>query len=267
MRWNGLELPDKSIYFQDEDSLIYCADCRDILPLIPDKSIDLVLTDPPYGINLDTNYGKFKNSKKYETITGDNNSFDPSHLLNLNCRLIIWGGNCFADRLPAWRGWLAWFKTARNDTHIRQAEMELAWTNFITRSQAYRYTWIGAYREAGEDLRYCHPTQKPLSLMKWVISLVPEAKVILDPYMGVGSTLMAGKLLGRKCIGVEIEERYAHIAAERCRQAILPLEMKQVEQGESSNQSPMLFGVASSTKGNKVAREVSKGNTRKEADR
>src|SRR3989304_10204754 len=102
-----------------------------------------------------------------------------------------------------------------------QAEMELAWTNFIKRSQAYRYTWIGAYRESGEDIGYCHPCQKPLSLMKWTLNLMPDAKVILDPYMGVGSSIMAGKLLGRKCIGIEIEGKYCEVGARRCSQSVL----------------------------------------------
>jgi len=212
-------------YFRDDsaDIAIYCGDCRELLPKIPDKSIDLVLTDPPYGINLDTSYDKFKNNKSYDVIKGDNSPFDPSILLPLAEKLIIWGGNCFADKLPVHFGWLAWIKTARNGAKIRQAEMELAWTNFITRSQAYRYTWIGAYREAGEDIEYCHPCQKPISLMRWCLGLVPDAMIILDPYMGVGSTLRASLDTGRKCIGIEIEEKYCEIAAKRLSQSVMIL--------------------------------------------
>jgi len=192
---------------------------------VEDGSVDLVLTDPPYGISLDTTYKKFKNAKSYDVIEGDAVSFDPSHLLALNCRMILWGGNCFADKLPAHPGWLAWMKTARNDAKIRQAEMELAWTNFITRSRAYRFTWIGAYRESGEDIKYSHPTQKPLSLMKWCLTLVPDAEVVLDPYLGSGTVAMACKLLNRHCIGYEIEEKYCEIAANRCRQMVMELEV------------------------------------------
>jgi len=224
----------KKPYYQDDAVVIYHADNRDILPLIPDKGVDLVLTDPPYGIGLDTEYGKFMNSKSYQEVVGDAIGFDPSQLLKLDTDLIVWGANNFASKLPDYGGWLAWFKTRRNDTHIRQAEMELAWTNCIKRSQAYRYTWIGAYRESGEDIGYCHPCQKPLSLMKWTLNLMPDAKVILDPYMGVGSSIMAGKLLGRKCIGIEIEEKYCEIAAKRCSQSVMSLntELVKVEEQE-----------------------------------
>lgn len=210
-------------YYRDwqSDIVIYNADCRDILPLIPDKSIDLVLTDPPYGIGLDTNYNKFKNAKSYTEIIGDNEEFNPDLLLALNTKLIIWGGNCFANKLPNFNGWLAWFKTARNDTRIRQAEMELAWTNCIRRSQAYRYTWIGAYRESGEDISYQHPTQKPFSLIKWCLGLVPDEQIILDPYLGSSTTAMASKVLGRKCIGIEIEQKYCDIAVKRLAQGVL----------------------------------------------
>lgn len=222
MNFRGIELPPA--YYQDEWVYIIHGDCREILPSIPDKSIDLVLTDPPYGISLDTSYGKYKNNKSYDNIVGDTIAFDPSHLLDVADKQIIWGGNCFADKLPVHFGWLAWFKTARNATKIRQAEMELAWTNFIRRPQAYRYTWIGAYREAGEDITYCHPCQKPLSLMKWCLQLAPDAVTVIDPYMGVGSTLMASKLCNRYCIGIEIEEKYCEIAAKRCCQSVMELE-------------------------------------------
>jgi len=210
-------------YYQDEWVTIYHGDCREILPKLP--KVDLVLTDPPYGLSLDTTYSKFKNAKCYDVVSGDDTEFDPSLLLALDCKLIIWGGNCFANRLPNHAGWLAWFKTARNATRIRQAEMELAWTNFITRSQAYRYTWIGVYREAGEDIPYCHPTQKPLSLMKWCLMLVPDAQMILDPYLGSGTVAMASKLCNRKSIGIEIEEKYCEIAAKRCCQSVMELKV------------------------------------------
>src|SRR3990167_4195589 len=61
MIWNNIELPDKNVFFKDEDSLIYCSDCRDILPHIPDKSIDLVLTDPPYFLPIQSYVGTREN--------------------------------------------------------------------------------------------------------------------------------------------------------------------------------------------------------------
>jgi site-specific DNA-methyltransferase (adenine-specific) len=210
-------------FHREEAGVIYCADCLDILPKIPAGAIDLVLTDPPYGIGLDTSYDKFKNSKQYQTIEGDDVPFDPRPLLQFySCPMILWGGNCFADRLPRHTGWLAWFKTGRNGAKIRQAEMELAWTNFIARPQAYRLTWIGAYRE-GETRKVFHPTQKPIELIRWCIELGNGANTILDPFLGSGTTAVACKELGRKFIGIEIEEKYCHIAVDRLRQGVLAL--------------------------------------------
>lgn len=210
-------------YYADDAVAIFCADCRDILPLIPDRSIDLVLTDPPYGIGLDTTYSKFKNAKVYEPIIGDGETFDYSILWRLSDRFIIWGGNCFASCLPDFPGWLAWIKTGRNAARIRQAEMELAWTNFITRSQCFRFTWIGAWRE-GNFQPTLHPTMKPTQLMDWCLSLVPKANIILDPFLGSGTTAFCAKKLGRKCLGIEIEERYCAIAATRCSQTVMRLD-------------------------------------------
>ena len=197
---------------------VICADCRDVLGQIPADGIDAVITDPPYGIALDTSYKKFNSAIAYRPVCGDDQPFDPAPLLRFRSRpMIVWGGNCFADGLPAQTGWLAWVKIGKNHARIRQAEMELAWTNFIRRSQAFRFTWIGAYKE-GHTQRLHHPTQKPIELMRWCISLVPDAQVILDPYAGSGTTLVAAKQLGRTYIGIEIDPDYCRIAEDRLAQ-------------------------------------------------
>jgi len=208
-------------YFQDNDVVIYHGDCRDILPTL--EPVDLVLTDPPYGIGLDTDYnkGKFAWGTTHEAVTGDNKDFDPVFLLGYK-RLIIWGGNCFASRLPDSKVWLAWDKVIQNGLHLRIAEMELAWTNCIHRPQIFRHMWSGAYRDSERGAKY-HPTQKPVALMGWCLGLVPDAQTILDPFMGSGTTLRAAKDLGRKAIGIEIEERYCEIAARRMSQSVMVL--------------------------------------------
>jgi len=207
-------------YYEHAGITIYHGDCRDILPHL--GPVDLVLTDPPYGIALDTSYKKYKNSISYEVVTNDANLFDAGFLHQYGRKSIIWGGNCFANTLPNHPGWIAWIKIGRNGGKIRQAEMELAWTNFISRSQCFRWTWIGAYRE-GNEHQMSHPTQKPLPLMKWCISLADNPQTILDPFMGSGTTLVAAKQLGRKAIGIEIEEKYCEIAVKRLAQEVLAL--------------------------------------------
>jgi site-specific DNA-methyltransferase (adenine-specific) len=204
-------------YYDHDGITIYHGDCRDILPHLP--KVDLVLTDPPYGINYDTSHDKYKNAISRTEVVGDKEPFDPTPLLGLG-RLIIWGGNCFASRLPDCPKWLAWVKTARDDAEIRQADMELAWTNCISRSRVFHHLWIGAYRASESGIRNEHPTQKPLELMRWCLGLVPDANLILDPFMGSGTTLRAAKDLRRKAIGIEIEEKYCEIAAKRLSQEV-----------------------------------------------
>ena len=204
-------------YYEHDGQTIYLGDCRDILPELP--KVDLVLTDPPYGINYDTSHSKYKDGIARSVVVGDAEPFDPTPLLRFE-RLILWGGNCYASRLPESPKWLAWVKTARDDADIRQADMELAWTNCVGRPRVFHHLWIGAYKASESGIRNEHPTQKPLELMRWCLNLVPDADTILDPYCGSGTTLRAAKDLRRKAIGIEIEEKYCEISAKRLQQEV-----------------------------------------------
>lgn len=207
-------------YYQDSLVTIYHGDCRDWMPSPTD--IGLLLTDPPYGIAYDASHQKYKGGISRPMIVGDAGPFDPTHLLRFD-KVIIWGGNCFAARLPPSNTWLCWVKTARDDAAIRQADMDLAWTNCVSRSRVFHHLWIGAYKASESGVTAQHPTQKPLELMKWCITVSRTEGTILDPYAGSGTTLRAAKDLGCRAIGIEIEERYCEIAAERCRQEVLDL--------------------------------------------
>jgi len=204
-------------YYDADGITLYCGDCREILPLFPAKSFDLVLTDPPYGIDYDTSHKKYKNGIAREKIENDATEFDASHLSRIG-RAILWGGNCFFSSLPPSSAWLCWCKTARDDANIRQSDIELAWTNCIGRSRIFHHLWIGAYKESESGIRAKHPTQKPIALMKWCIELVKDVNVVFDPYCGSGTTLVAAKQLGRKAVGIEISQRYCDIAIERLKQ-------------------------------------------------
>ena len=195
-------------------------DCREVLPLLPKH--DLLLTDPPYGIAYDATHTKYLNGKNHGDADWDVEAYDPAPLLALGCRSIVWGGNCFASRLPDKPGWLSWVKIDRNGTKIRQAETEMAWTNCVNRSQAFRYMWIGAGME-GETNRVNggtqHPTQKPVPLMQWCIGLVSGVESVLDPYCGSGTTGVACARMGLQFVGIERERKYFDIACRRIEQA------------------------------------------------
>lgn len=213
-----MSLPEP--YYCEDGITIYHGDCREILPHI---EADMVVTDPPYGIALDTS-SRCDWLPDHEPVAGDDEPFDPGHLVALGLPTILWGANHYASRLPDSRGWLAWDKATRNGLDLKQAEVEFAWSNFISRPRAFRHMWSGAFRDSERGTRY-HPTQKPVALMAWCLSLVPDmyGDLVLDPYMGSGPTLRAAKDLGRRAIGIELEERYCEIAVQRLAQMNLDL--------------------------------------------
>lgn len=207
-------------YYQDGSVTIYHGDCRALLPL----DADVLVTDPPYGIGLDTNYARPSTpaSRNYPKVVGDDVAFDPAFLLGLGLPTVLFGANHFADQLPLSRGWIVWDKITSNDVKAGQiSDGELAWTNCLPRLRIFRHMWNGGFRASERGTHY-HPTQKPTRLMAWVLTLMPEGTV-LDPYMGSGTTLRAAKDLGRKAIGIEIEEKYCEIAAKRMAQEVLAI--------------------------------------------
>jgi site-specific DNA-methyltransferase (adenine-specific) len=199
-------------YFETDLGVLYHGDCLEIMPQLP--KVDLVLTDPPYGIGYDASHKKYKNGVSRDNAEWDVNPFDPSPIVALKAPSIIWGGNCFSSRLPDFSGWLCWVKTARNGAKVRQADMELAWTNCIRRPRVFRHLWIGAYRESESGIRNVHPTQKPVAVMLWCLSL-HNGGLVFDPFLGSGTTAVACERLGRRWIGIELEEKYCEIAARR----------------------------------------------------
>ena len=208
-------------YYEEDGITIYHGDCREVLPTL--ERADFLLTDPPYGIAYDASHSKYKNGIDRGEADWDREPFDPSHLIALDLPSVIWGGNCFSSRLPSSTAWIAWVKIQRQDADIRQSDMELAWTNCLGRSRVFFHLWIGAYRESESGVQNYHPTQKPEALMKWCIQQCRFDDIpllILDPYMGSGTTLRAAKDLGRRAIGIEIEEKYCEIAAKRLAQKI-----------------------------------------------
>lgn len=207
-------------YYEDDAVTIYHGDCREILPTLP--PVDLVLTDPPYGIGLDTDYTRFKGnsqSRTWAAVTGDTAPFDPFPWLAFS-NAILFGANYYADKLPLGK-WLIWNKRDEGPSRIL-ADGEMAWHNLPGKTvQVFNWFWVGCYRKGEMAQPVLHPTQKPIALMRWCLDLAPNAQTILDPFMGSGTTLRAAKDLGRKAIGIEIEERYCEIAAKRMSQTVM----------------------------------------------
>jgi site-specific DNA-methyltransferase (adenine-specific) len=202
------------------DAVLYLGDCLDILPALP--KVDAVITDPPYGIAHPCNFasrgrGKLAACNDYSDVHHDDRPFDPKHILSLGVPTALWGGNYFADKLPACSGWLVWDKERPDD--LDQATCELAWTNYVKGVRRFRHLWNGMMKASERGENY-HPTQKPSALGTWVLQLPwTPTGTILDPYMGGGYMGVACAQLGRKFIGIEIEPKYFDIACRRIEQA------------------------------------------------
>ncbi len=207
-------------YYDHGGITIYHGDCRGVIGSIP--LAGLVMTDPPYGIGEAA--GKNKSRSKLAAArdygnSGWDNAPVPDRLMadivSAGERACVFGGNYYS--LGPASCWLVWDKeNGSNDF----ADAELAWTNYGTAVRLIRHRWNGMLRK-GREQRH-HPTQKPLHVITWAIERCPGSpELILDPFMGSGTTLRAAKDLGRRAIGVELEEKYCEAAALRLSQEVL----------------------------------------------
>jgi site-specific DNA-methyltransferase (adenine-specific) len=202
-------------YYQDPAVTIYHGDCRQLVPFL--GKFDLLLTDPPYGINRDgqtPSNGKHGGRKAYEFLGWDRDK-PPAWLLQMLFskaeKHIIWGGNYFADCLPAQGKWLVWDKGQR----INQSDGELAYTSLPGAVRILTVNRVALMADGA-----AHPTQKPLEIIKWCILQADFVETVLDPFAGSGTTGRAAKDLGKKATLIEREERYCEIAARRMAQEV-----------------------------------------------
>ena len=203
------------------NATLYCGDCLEILPTLP--KVDALITDPPYGIGFQKGAcGRGVQEGRRvvkDRVIGDDVPFDPSPLLGFD-NVLTWGADHYAERLPHGR-WLAWDKLAGMDSWDSFSDVEFAWHSKRGAARIFNMKWKGiACAKVGENkgTRY-HATQKPIALMRWCIEQAGDPELVLDPYMGSGTTGVACMNLGRKFIGIEIEPKYFDIACERIENA------------------------------------------------
>ena len=199
-------------YYDEGGITIYNARCEDVLPDLDPATVGLLLTDPPYGIDLDTDYaGRMHRSgpsKWTERVANDAEPFDPDILLGYG-RCLLFGANYYADRLPL-GSWVVWHK---RDIAPVLSDCELAWHN----CGGKRVSYFGS--AISQDRPRLHPTQKPVALMRWIVEKWTDpGDLVLDPYMGSGPVAQACHELGRHYIGIELVEDYCRVAVSRLRQ-------------------------------------------------
>lgn len=217
-------------YYEENGITIYNADCREVLPHLP--VCDLLLTDPPYGIGLDMvlHHGT---SEKSIHEASDWNSVIPSPecfklMYAHSSNQIIWGCNYFGGNVRDVGRIIHDKQLLIEGTKLKWSEADIASCSLQKRITIFRYRWNGNvqgpvinWNNTGPDARV-HPTQKPLALMRHCITTYSEeSHLILDPFMGSGTTLRAAKDLGRKAIGIEINRAYCDVAINRLRQEVL----------------------------------------------
>ena len=224
---------------------LMCGDstsAEDISKLMNGKKADMVLTDIPYGMNLDTDYSGMKNNlemSKEKSLTGGKkyaqgivDDFKPEMLdsiFSLNAKeTFIWGADYFAELLPHKNdgSWIVWDKRSNNNDDIEADDssdkmygscFELCWSKNKHKRDIARVKWAGVFGTEQEfDHKRFHPTQKPIKLSAWFLERYSqENQMIVDLFGGSGSTLLACEQLKRKCFMMELDEHYCEVIIQR----------------------------------------------------
>ena len=212
------------------DHRLLCGDStntKDVERVMAGEKAALVFTDPPYGMQLDTDYTAMGSNRKYATVIGDMKQFDASHLLTLfsYCdEVYLFGADYYSATLrreyPNLGSWVVWDKMS-DDTRSGLMDgkfgsaFELCWSKAKHKREIVRVLVTTNYTARGDETRV-HPTQKPVALAAWFLSRRTKAAgLVADPYLGSGTTLIAAEQLGRKCYGMEISPQYCDVIVKR----------------------------------------------------
>ena len=216
---------------------------EDVAKLMNGVKADMVFTDPPYGMNLDTDYSKLpenkefekqkgiKGGKTYKPVIGDNEDFKDDLVLTIfnnfdYCKeIFVWGGDYYPELLKDYKkgNYIVWDKKSNegmennNFDKTLSSNFELCWSKQKHKKDIVRVLWVSAFGTEQEfDHKRHHPTQKPTKLSRWFIDKYSrENDLIVDIYGGSGSTLIACEQLDRKCYMMELDEHYVSVIIER----------------------------------------------------
>ncbi len=231
---------------------LLCGDSTDsdqVARLMNGQKADMVFTDPPYGMKLDADYSEMsnnttfakekgiKNGKKYENVIGDHNDFS-EELINTifacfyDCKeIFIWGADYFAELLPNKNegSWIVWDKRIdENFDKMYGSAFELCWSKSKHKREIARIRWASAFGTEKEfDHKRHHPTQKPTQLASWFFNKwSKENDLIVDLYLGSGTSIITSHQLKRKCYGMELDPKYCQVIVDRMIKLDPSLEIK-----------------------------------------
>lgn len=205
-----------SLYYQDDSVTIYHGDARQI---VPGLTFDVIVTDPPYGMN-----GNWVNATAHDAIAGDD-SFDLAQwVLAVRSRQsVVFGAHQFPHLLQPGGQWFVWDKrTTEAADRMIGTPFEFAYSARPGKNQMLRCMHGGLVNANRPGKRRDHPTEKPVPMLRQLLASVLPG-IICDPFAGVGTTLLAAKSMGRTAVGIELEERYCEIAANRCGQEVMDM--------------------------------------------
>lgn len=207
------------------DAVLYLGDCAEFIAELPRKNVALI-SDVPYGMDWDLDLSRFSggNTDRGEArdwgadrIEGDAEPFDPTPWLQWP-EVIIWGCNHYSDKLPP-GGMLVWLKKHPAIFGTFLSDCEVAWRKGSRGVFAHYEQFPPPSRAKEAGGRAAHPTQKPIGLMEWCIGMT-KAPLVIDPYMGSGTTLVAAIKQGRKAIGIEKKPEFFAAAVRRVEEAV-----------------------------------------------
>ena len=233
--------------FEIGEHRLLCGDSTDsdqVAKLMNGQKADMVFTDPPYGMKLDADYSGMKSEifkggiggKKYDNIKGDHEDFTDelintifSHFADTK-EVFIWGADYFAELLPNKNdgSWVVWDKRANGNDDIAEdkssdkmygSTFELCWSKNKHKREIARIKWAGIFGMPSQDTKgRVHPTQKPIELANWFFNKWgKDNDLVIDLYLGGGTTMVASHHLKRKCYGMELDPKYCQVIVDRMR--------------------------------------------------
>jgi DNA modification methylase len=221
--------------FEIGEHRLLCGDSTDsdqVAKLMNGQKADMVFTDPPYGINLNTDLSNIKTEKngwkgkggKYDKIIGDDKDYDPSHIFIQfpECNnIFLWGADYYSHLIPNRNEgcFFVWDKVQNENgkgiSWNLGSMFELCWSKKKYKREIIRKLWAGLYGTETQDIRKrVHPTQKPIELCTWFLNK-EDCKLIIDLFLGSGSTMVASHQLKRKCYGIELDPKYCQVIVDR----------------------------------------------------
>lgn len=209
------------------DHRLMCGDANseeDLRTLMNGAKADMIFTDPPYGMDLDTDYSNltsensFASGKKHTRVIGDDKPFDARFLMDMADEVLLFGADYYVDTLPNFGkegSWMIWDKRIEESSDNGfGSNFEMLWSKRKHKRWLLRQKWFGFFT-AGEDRTYQHPTEKPVKLLAEVMGKINGGDGVLDLFGGSGSTLIACEQTNRTCYMMELDPKYCDVIRKR----------------------------------------------------